>query len=87
MIKRIMKKKKDIILGKNKRYRQEHMEQIKEQHRQKYLNNIESLREKITCSCGCILTKFSLLTHTKTPKHIQLMESLSNSKDDIKILS
>jgi hypothetical protein len=79
--------KKDIILGKNKIYRQEHKEQIKEQQRQKYLNNIESLREKITCSCGCILTKFSLLKHTKTQKHIQLMEALNNSENSVEVLS
>ena len=35
--------KKDTILGKNKIYRQEHKEQIKEHRRQKYLNDIESL--------------------------------------------
>ena len=62
---------------KNKLYRQEHQEEIKKKNKQRYNDNYEILREKITCSCGCIVTKFSLLKHQKTQKHIKMMESLS----------
>ena len=62
---------------KNKLYRQEHKDEIGEKNKERYKNNFEKLREKITCSCGCIITKFSLSNHKKTVKHIQMMESLS----------
>ncbi len=62
---------------KNKLYRQEHKNEIGEKNKERYKNNFESLREKTTCSCGCVLTKFSLLKHQKTQKHIQMMEALS----------
>ncbi len=68
-------------------YRQANKEACKERERLKYLKNKEKLSQKITCICGCIVTKNSLRHHEKSDKHIQLMESLSNSKDNVEILS
>ena len=68
-------------------YRQANKEACKERERLKYLKNKEKLSEKIICICGCIVTKNSLRHHEKSDKHIQLMESLSNSKDNVEILS
>jgi len=78
---------KNEIKEKNKNYRQEHKEEIQKYNKQRYINDKELLQEKITCSCGCSLTKFSLLKHQKTQKHIKLIESVSNNQNSVEILS
>ena len=33
-------------------------------------------RERITCNCGCVVNKSSLLIHNKTKKHLERLEGL-----------
>ena len=39
-----------------------------------YEKNKDKLNEKITCECGCIISKSRLPIHRKTQKHIKLMD-------------
>tara|TARA_R110000764_G_scaffold126304_1_gene213871 strand:- start:446 stop:715 length:270 start_codon:yes stop_codon:yes gene_type:complete len=53
-----------------------------------YLDNRERLhengKEKITCTCGAEVSKWSMIRHIKTEKHKKNMISLPNeNKDDI----
>ncbi len=32
-------------------------------------------REKVTCTCGCVLSRGNLTRHKQTEKHLQFMES------------
>ena len=36
----------------------------------------ENNRERITCNCGCVVNKSSLLIHNKTKKHLERLEGL-----------
>ena len=53
----------------NKLYRERHPEKVKEQQR---LSNIKQ-KEKIKCQCGCLVTKWNILRHRKTKKHLKLI--------------
>ena len=53
----------------NLNYYTENKEKIAEKHKEK-------LKEKITCECGCEVSKINLSTHKKTKKHIKLMSSI-----------
>ena len=78
-------KNKEHIKERNKAYRETHKEQIKEyaqSHterknelaRKKWEENKDVInanrREKITCSCGCVLSKDSLKRHERSQKHL-----------------
>ena len=52
---------------KNKQYRENNREKLLEHH-----------KEKVSCECGCILTKTHLNRHRKTDKHKKKMEELNN---------
>jgi hypothetical protein len=52
----------DKILERQKQYREDNRDKIKEKK-----------GEKITCECGCELTRSTLFRHQKTKKHIDLM--------------
>jgi len=64
---------KEQIAERMKQYRELNNEKILEYQKQNYERNKEQIEErmkqKITCECGCILRKDSLLRHTKTKKH------------------
>jgi hypothetical protein len=64
---------KDIIREQRKEYRENNKEKLKEVDKQKYIKNKEKIleknKEKITCECGCIITKVYLPTHIKSKKH------------------
>jgi len=66
---------KDKILVQNQEYRTNNKEKIKEYHKEYYKNNPEYYKEVITCECGCIINRSSLLRHTKTKKHIKLVQN------------
>lgn len=61
-----------------KKYREENKEKIKEYGEKYYQENKETInmkkREKITCICGCVISKNSLAQHKKSLKHIKLTE-------------
>ncbi len=54
---------KEKILEKNKQYRENNKEII-----------LEKMKEKVTCECGCIISKIHLGRHKKTNKHLGLMK-------------
>jgi len=56
---------KEIIKNNVKKYRENNKEKINEKR-----------KEKITCECGCIITKRILELHKKTQKHIDLMNKI-----------
>ncbi len=43
--------------------------------------------EIISCTCGCSITFGNKQRHEKTKKHIQLMEALNKSQNNVEILS
>ena len=54
----------------NKNYRQENKENLKE-YKKKYGSQV------IICECGCEITRWGLSNHTKTQKHIKLINNKS----------
>ena len=58
---------------KNKEYIKKNKEKIKKQRKQYFKEYNEKKKEKITCECGCKITKGNLKTHLKTEKHKKLM--------------
>ena len=60
---------KEHIKELNKEYREANREQIKEQKAEWHQANKERLNEKMTCGCGCIISKRNKLRHLKTAKH------------------
>jgi hypothetical protein len=57
---------KDDILIKHKEYYEDNKDDIAIKHK-KYR---EDNKDKITCECGCIITKLCLSRHKKTQKHL-----------------
>ncbi len=49
-------------IEKQKEYNKKNIEKIKEKR-----------KEKIMCECGCEITKYNLITHKKSQKHIDLI--------------
>jgi hypothetical protein len=67
------KKNKDHVLQKNKKWRDQNKEYIKEYHRQKYIRNIDKIRkrdsQKFDCECGGRYQRCSKARHMKSKKH------------------
>ena len=62
-----------------KEYHNDNREQILKQRKQYYDTHKEShkeydAKEKITCECGCIVTRCCLSRHRRTTKHMELMK-------------
>jgi len=57
-------------------------EKISERRKQLYQDNREKIleynKEKVSCECGCILSKYHLSRHRNTDKHKKKMEALAN---------
>jgi len=62
---------KDKIKQKDKEYRKNNKDKIKEY----YENNKERMNEKVTCECGCIVSRNNLSQHKKTEKHLKLIST------------
>jgi hypothetical protein len=75
----------------NKKYNEQNKEQRKEryeQHKDKLLEQkkeyyeqhkdkiLEKLSQQITCECGCIIRKGSLIEHRKSQKHLLLTKQI-----------
>jgi hypothetical protein len=71
----------------HKEYRDENKEKIKQyrddnkdKKKEYYETNKEiitkKLKEKITCKCGCVVTKIQLKRHERTKKHINLINPI-----------
>tara|TARA_R100000951_G_C2545894_1_gene150833 strand:+ start:43 stop:609 length:567 start_codon:yes stop_codon:yes gene_type:complete len=68
---------KDKIKEQKKEWYKNNKEAIIENKKEYCEKNKEAIAErrkvKVTCECGCIITKGGLLTHKKTDKHLELM--------------
>ena len=76
---RTKKQYKQDNKDKIKDYNTKNKDNIKEYHKKYYKNNEEYFKkyrsQKITCECGCEVTKNHLLRHKTTPKHIKLVQN------------
>lgn len=83
------KENKDDILVYHKTYHQINKEKInnyskewhnknKEQQREYQREYRKNNKEKITCECGCAISKINLVTHRKTQNHINLISKVHN---------
>jgi len=79
-IKEYREQNKERIAEQIKEWREDNKEAIAEyikEYREKNKEELkEKSKEKITCECGCIITKTDLARHKKTNKHITLLENL-----------
>jgi hypothetical protein len=67
----------------SKKYRKEHIDEIKK-YREDNKDKIQERKtEKITCSCGSVITRGHISEHKKTFKHISKSKSLFQSSDEI----
>ena len=68
---------KDVILNRNKAYRETNKQVISEQKKEFYKDNNDEIKrkhnERIECDCGCITSRSNLAKHKKTQKHKDLM--------------
>ena len=63
------------ISEKSKIYSEKNREKIKENRKKNDEKNREKNQEKVECECGCIVARWSLTRHRKSPKHLKLMSS------------
>ena len=78
---------KNEIKAKNKIYREENKEKLKNKEKIYREDNKEKIQErrseKITCSCGSLITRQHKSSHEKTFKHISRTQALFQSSDEI----
>ncbi len=71
---------KELISKKSKQYYENNKERVLDYQKQYCENNKELIREKIkekiTCVCGCIITKKKLPRHQKTQKHLNAINNI-----------
>ncbi len=69
---------KEYIKEYKKNYNENNKEQIVETKKKWYENNkeqiLEKKKEKVTCECGCMVSKRNLVKHQKTNKHLELIQ-------------
>lgn len=68
---------KEILKEKYKIYREENKQLINEKKKQYYENNKQLINEKITCECGCEVTKYHLKRHQQSKKHQDFLNTLN----------
>ena len=59
----------------HKQYRQDNRETLLEYQKQYRQNNKEKISEKVTCNCGCIISRSNMSTHVKSNKHKSLIDN------------
>jgi hypothetical protein len=68
---------KEKIRARKKADYEARKEKILEKEKEYYGANKEKIKqkrmEKITCECGCVITKYSLYNHKKSQKHLEIM--------------
>ena len=67
--KQYRKNNKEEIREKQRQYHQENKERVLERSKQYYQKNREKKLEKITCECGCVVSRGALSRHFKSLKH------------------
>ena len=74
---------KDRLSKQHKEYNAAHREEISEYRKEHYLDNKKEIeatvKAKVTCECGCIVTKGNIAAHRKSQKHIDLMSKIEQS--------
>jgi hypothetical protein len=72
---------KEMISEARKKFRLENKENISEARKKYYLENKEKILEaskiKITCECGCVITKTHIRRHKNTLKHNNILKTLN----------
>ncbi len=76
---------KEHIKEKKKVYRQQNIEMIKERDKKYRENNKEYINESIMCCCGCFVSRRTISRHTKSKKHLELMEAKNAQQDTVEI--
>jgi len=66
---------KDKLAEQQKQYYTENKGKIAEYKKHYYNKNKDKIKQKVTCECGCNVSRGSLLQHRKSPKHMKLMEN------------
>ena len=56
-----------------KQYKIDNKVKIKEQNKQYRIDNKEKINQKITCECGCVVSRCNLKRHCKSNKHIKFI--------------
>tara|TARA_X000001036_G_C20435088_1_gene706893 strand:+ start:277 stop:810 length:534 start_codon:yes stop_codon:yes gene_type:complete len=70
----------------DKRYREKYSEELKEKNKEKWIRNRETILaerrdDKVTCVCGCQVSKNHIARHMKTAKHLNLMEQKNENEE------
>ena len=65
---------KEKIKEKDKKYRDNNKEEINKKGRENYELNKEKMKEKFTCLCGGTFRKDSKSKHEKTVKHCKFIQ-------------
>lgn len=77
---------KEKYAERHKKYRENHKEYFKEYMKQYRIDNKETIiknyTEKITCECGCEITKGGFSKHKNSNKHIKLLEEKHKNNTD-----
>ena len=60
---------KEVILGKQKKYKKANKETKCEYHKEYYQTNKEKINQKVNCECGGKYTTANKSTHLKSKKH------------------
>ena len=68
---------KDKVAKKNKKWREKNAEKWRENNKEYYKEYREKAKEKITCPCGCIISRNSLSRHKKSKKHLEWVATKS----------
>jgi len=73
---------KDKVKGNRKQYYTDNKDKVLEIQKQYRIDNKEKISEKfkqkVTCDCGCIVTRYNLTRHKKTKKHLDCMEIINS---------
>ena len=75
-VKEYGKKNKEKIIEKGKEYYEKKKEKLVAKSKENYEKNKENLAEKMTCECGCIVSKSCLYKHKQSAKHIKLINNI-----------
>ena len=70
-------KNRQEINKKQREWNKDNKDKISQQKKQYYNDNKDKINQKITCDCGCIVSKKSIKIHQQTNKHKKLMGSIS----------
>lgn len=65
---------------------QKNKERMKKETRERYLVTSEKLKEKVTCECGCVVSRNYLTDHKKRKAHLDLITTTKKITPPYKLL-